>query len=34
MLQKESGQSIGFHNRFQKYQSCIVYDVSKGGTYI
>ena len=34
MLQKEPGQSIGFHNRFQKYQSCIVYDVSKGGTYI
>ena len=34
MLQKEFGQSVGFHNRFQKKESCIVFDVSKGGTYI
>ena len=34
MSQKEFGQSIGFHNCFQKNQSCIVFDVSKGGTYI
>ena len=34
MLQKEFGQSIGFHNRFQKNKSCIVFDVSKGYTYV
>ena len=34
MLQKEFGQSIGFHNCFQKNQSYIVLDVPKGGTYI
>ena len=34
MLQKEFGQSIGFHNCFQKYESCIVFVVSKGGTCI
>ena len=34
ILEKEFGDTIGFHNRFQKNQSCIVYDVSKGGGYI
>ena len=34
MLQKKFGQSIGFHNCFQKNQSYIVIDVSRGGTYI
>ena len=34
MLQKEFGQSICFHDRFQKHQRCIVFDVSKGGMYI
>ena len=34
MLQKEFGQSIGFHNCFQKNQSYIVLDVPKGGKYI
>ena len=33
MLQKEFGQSICFHDRFQKHQRCIVFDVSKGGMY-
>ena len=34
ILQKEFAPSVGFHNRFQKKkQSCIVFDVSKGGTY-
>ena len=33
MLQNKFRQSISFHN-FQKNQSCIVFDVSKGGTYI
>ena len=34
ILEKEFGYAIGFHNRFQKNQSSIVYDVSKGGSYI
>ena len=34
ILEKEFGDAIGFHNRFQKNQSSIVYDVSKGGSYI
>ena len=34
MLQKKFGQSIGFHNCFQKNQIYIVIDVSRGGTYI
>ena len=34
VLEKESGDAINFHNRFQKNQSSIVYDVSKGGSYI
>ena len=34
ILEKEFGDTIGFHNRFQKNQSCIVYDVSKGSSYI
>ena len=34
MLQKEFGQSIGFHNRFQKKQSFFVFDVSKSGMHI
>lgn len=33
LLQKEFKDANGFHNRFQKNQSCIVYDVSKGGNY-
>ena len=32
--EKEFGDTIGFHNRFQKNQSCIVYDVLKGSCYI
>ena len=34
ILEKEFGYAIGFRNRFQKNQSSIVYDVSKGGSYI
>ena len=34
ILKKEFGDVVGFHNRFQKNQSSIVYDVSKGGSYI
>ena len=34
ILEKEFGDAIGFHNRFQKNQSSIVYDVLKGGSYI
>ena len=34
MLEKEFGESIGFHNRLHKNESCIIYDVSKGGSYI
>ena len=34
MLQKELSESIGFHNRFQKYQGCIAFDVSNCGKYI
>ena len=34
ILKKEFGDVVGFHNRFQENQSSIVYDVSKGGSYI
>ena len=34
ILEKEFGDAIGFHNRFQKNQSSIVYDVLKGSSYI
>ena len=34
MLQQEFGKSIGFHNRSNKNESTIVYDVSKGGSFI
>ena len=34
ILKKEFGDVVGFHNRFQKNQSSIVYDASKGGSYI
>ena len=34
ILEKEFGDAIGFHNRFQKNQSSIIYNVSKGGSYI
>ena len=34
ILQKEFGDAIGFHNRFQKNQSSIIYNVSKEGSYI
>ena len=34
ILEKEFGDVVGFHNRFQENQSSIVYDVSKGGSYI
>ena len=34
ILEKEFGDAIGFHNRFQKNQSSIIYNVSKGGSFI
>ncbi len=34
MLQDEFKEELGFHNRFHKNQSTIVYDASAGGTYI
>ena len=34
ILEKEFGDAISFHNRFQKNQSSVVYDFSKGGSYI
>ena len=34
ILKKEFGDTISFHNRFHKNQSSIVYNVSKGGSYI
>ena len=34
MLEKGFGDKIGFHVRFQKNQSMIVYDVSNGGSFI
>ena len=34
IIEKEFGDAVGFHNWFQKNQSSIVYDVSKGGSYI
>ncbi len=34
MLEKEFGDRICFHVRFQKNQSTIVYDVSNGGSFI
>lgn len=34
MLQDEFKEELGFHDRFHKNQSTIVYDASAGGTYI
>ena len=34
ILEKEFGDAIDFHNQFHKNQGSIVYDVSKGGSYI
>ena len=34
ILQKEFKDKIGFHDRFHKNQSTIVYDTSAGGSYI
>jgi len=34
LLQKEFGDSIGFHQRNQKNVSELVYDTSAGGTYV
>ena len=34
MLEKEFGESIGFHNRLHKNKSAIVYDVSKARSFI
>ena len=34
ILEKEFGDAISFHNRFQKNQSCVVYNFSEGGSYI
>ena len=33
MLQKEFGETIGFHNRVHKNKSAIVFDVSKRGSF-
>lgn len=34
MLQEEFGEKIGFHNRYRKNESALVYDTSAGGSYI
>lgn len=34
MLEKEFGDKIDFHVKFQKNQSTIVYDVSNAGSFI
>ena len=34
MLQKEFGETVGFHNRVHKTKNAIVYDVLKGGSFI
>jgi hypothetical protein len=34
MIEDEFGTSVGFHERFHKNQSIIVYDTSAGGSYV
>ena len=34
MIQKEFNKEIGFHNRYHKNKSTIVYDTSSGGSFV
>ena len=34
LLQEEFGDKIGFHNRFQKVESTLVFDASQGGSFL